>query len=166
MFKNLDDYVRQGVPLAIDECDQALNSREAQVAVVAVLVAAAHSNSEFNAEELSRLMGTVFREFELRETDGAELLELAEFMLRDQGRLRKFLELLSSKLPSGQCEYLMALVWKVLIADGRLDKCEAVFAAEVRRALGLTLEQGVRAQQLAQQMTAQVLLDATAKFSE
>jgi uncharacterized tellurite resistance protein B-like protein len=150
MFNNLTQFLKDGVSLERSQ-DNKVSSRELQIATVAVLAEAARANSELQHIELVRVLGTLFREFGLSDHDGMELLEIAEFLRKEHGRCDEFFSALNHNFSVQQREHVLCLVWRVLLADGRLDTQEASFAAGLRKLLGLSPEQAVRAQRLAQE---------------
>lgn len=71
-------------------------------------------------------------------------------MLRENAsRMNSFIDSVRTHFTLDQRIKLMSLIWRVLIADGKADSVEATFAASLRKKLDLSLEQALRAQQLA-----------------
>lgn len=124
-------------------------SEELRVAVVAILLRGAQVSHGHQSEELNKIMNAIFLEFGLSELQGGELLEVAQFLNNEPQQQERFVELAHSHYSREQREHLLSLAWAVLGADGIAEREESCFAAQLRVKLGLSLEQAVRAQQLA-----------------
>ena len=131
-----------------EDIDEVATSRSLQVATVALLSEAARTSDGINGDELARVMGALFREFGLTDPEGAELLEIAELLLKEPDRHDKVIAEIKEKFSPVQREHILSLVWRVIKADGIATKDETKFAADLRKSLDLTLEQALRAQQL------------------
>jgi uncharacterized tellurite resistance protein B-like protein len=147
MFKNLEDFLSGKASLETDASGQP-TSKELQVATVTLLAEAARSSGQISAAELSKTLGSLFREFGLSDHDGAELLEISDFVTKEKGRVEQFIAALNKNFDVDQRQKVLSLVWRVLTADGEVDKYEGRFAADLRKSLNLTLEQAMRAQEL------------------
>jgi uncharacterized tellurite resistance protein B-like protein len=150
MFKNLSEFLESGQKLEI-ELEGNPSEEELQIATLAMLVTVSHSHEEMSGAELHRICTAMFSEFGLTESETGHRLEVVELLNREEDRLQEFITTINKHLDADQKQRVMALAWRVIMADGEADYEEATVAAELRRALGLTLEQAVRAQKLAQE---------------
>jgi uncharacterized tellurite resistance protein B-like protein len=121
-----------------------------QVATIALLLEMAKVNNQIEKTEIDSLVRSVSFAFDILDEQTGELLEIATFMLKTPGNLDKFVELIATRFNLDQKQRVMGMVWKVISADGVADKYETSFAAHLRTRLGLSLEQAVRARQLAE----------------
>lgn len=149
MFKNIKDYFQNNASLEIDAHEKA-NQRDLLVACMALLVSMAHADSDFETSELNSIATEMFAEFGVSEHESAELLEIAEFLIKDGSQIDSFLKIVNEKLDTQQKELLLSMLWRVIIADGQAEKLEADGAAAIRVKLGMTMEQAVRARQMAE----------------
>ena len=129
--------------------EQFESNREVQVAAITLLVEAGLSNGSYGDSELGRAVDFSKSEFCLTDAETGELLEIIRILRFDHDKFDGLLAVLKQRLSKDQLIQLLSVVWKILLADGKIDASESEFAATVRRKLGLTLEQAVRAQQMA-----------------
>ena len=149
MFGNFDGFLRGEGKIDVDK-DGAPTSKELKVAVLAVLVEMAHKDSKFDADELTRITQVFFKEYDLLAHETAELCEIVDFLRRNGKLLSEYLSTINQHFSPEQKISILAMAWKIVMADGQAEKFEAIFAAELRTSLGLTLEQAVRARQMAE----------------
>ena len=149
MFANLHQFLSGKANLAVDGGQQPC-SRELQVAVAALLLEMAKSDADFSAEELNRIVTIMFTEMETAEQETAQIIEMLEFMKRDGGRLERFIQAINDNFSSEQRQMVLALIWRMVNADGRIQSFETTLAVDLRKRLGLTLEQAVFARQMAE----------------
>lgn len=149
MFENLREFLSGNEGLKIDRQGQ-LNQREVVVATVFLLASIAHSDHDFEAAELNSIVTQMFREFDLPEHETGEIVEVVDFLIRDGSKIESFIEIVRKHLDSEQKQVVLAMVWKLLNADGTAERQEAELAADLRAKLGLSLEQAVRARQMAE----------------
>lgn len=144
MFKDLDEMLKTQAPLQVDGDQDSL-----KVAVVAFLVEACMSNQQFRDEELQKAVDLTTTEFGLASGEAGHLLEIVRVLRMETDKATKLLELVRDRLSEDQRIKLLSMVWKIVLADGVVDQLESEFAAKFRRDLGLSMEQAVLAQQLA-----------------
>ena len=149
MFKNLSEFFAGEVSLKIDANGEPTR-RDLIVSAVVVLNGLAHADNDFETEELNSIMNQMFAEFELSQNEGAEILAIAQFLQRDQSKIDQFIDTLNANFTIEQKQLILAMAWKLIIADGVVEKFESELAVELRGKLGLSLEQAVRARQMAE----------------
>ncbi|MBX7136382.1 MAG: TerB family tellurite resistance protein [Oligoflexia bacterium] len=147
MFENYREFFNGLAPLKIDE---SASERDIQVSICVLLAGLAHTDKNFAANELNSMIVQLFSEFGLSETDSAELVELSQFLLKDGSRINQYVEKLRAGLNEDQRQIIMAMVWRLAIADGKIDQVESAYAAKLRADLGLSMEQAVRARKMAE----------------
>ena len=149
MFCNLKEYIFSGAALRVDDSGRP-SDRELQVATIALLAEMAHSDKGVGPQELDAIFAAAAKAFGVEGEEAGELVEIADFLRAEKKCLDDFVAAINKNFNQSQKEQLLGLVWKVLSADKKFEKVETVFAAELRKRLGLTLEQAVRARQLAE----------------
>ena len=105
-----------------------------QVAAAALLVTAARLDSNFAEAERRRIEQLVAERFGLNATETAELIAMAETEAAQSSQLFGFTRVIMAKFDSAQRLELLAMLWEVIYADGRVDDLEA---ALMRRLVGL-----------------------------
>jgi uncharacterized tellurite resistance protein B-like protein len=146
MYNRLRDLLMSESPL-----DQLESFREIQVAAITLLVEAGLSNGAYGDSELGRAVDFSKSEFCLSDAESGELLEIVRVLRFNPNKTDDLMEVLKKNLSKDQLIQLLSVVWKILLADGKIDAPESEYAAKVRKKLGLTMEQAVLAQQLANQ---------------
>lgn len=150
MFTNIREFFCEHASLKVDASNEP-TAHDKHVALVVLLCSVAYSDSAISPEELGSIFKSMAQALGLEGAEAGEILEIADFIRRDQGeRLDEFIEAVNAHFETLQREHLLGLAWRVISADGSASRIETAFAAGLRKKLGLTLEQAVRARQLAE----------------
>lgn len=149
MFRNLQDFIKQGSALMPDDSGK-VTEKELLISVVVMLLEMARSDGHASPKEILHLVAVVGKTFEVEESTVRELVDIAEHLMANSARLDGYITAINVNFSPVQREELLGGVWRVLAADGKADKAETSFAVELRKKLDLTLEQAVRARQLAE----------------
>jgi uncharacterized tellurite resistance protein B-like protein len=144
MYTRLKDLIAADSPL-----DRFESNREIQIAAITLMVEASLSNGAYGDFELGRAVDFSRSEFCLTDAETGELLEIIKILRLNPEKTDDLLALLKQNLNTDQLIQLLSVVWKILLADGKIDGQESEYAASVRRKLGLTMEQAILAQQMA-----------------
>ncbi|WKZ57165.1 MAG: TerB family tellurite resistance protein [Bdellovibrionota bacterium] len=144
MFRDLRAFVR-GRP-AIN--GKRPSAQELQVACIAVLLHVARIDRECGSNEIRQLVAALNREFRISDVEAGELIEVAELLLKEPGKLDEFSTLLRESLTVEEKQTLLAYAWKIVESDGNIGFQEASLATQLRKDLNLTLEQAMAARQL------------------
>jgi uncharacterized tellurite resistance protein B-like protein len=145
MYTKLKELLETNSSLTEFECD-----REIQIAAITILVDVGISNGKYTDVELGRAVDFSKSEFCLTDVEAGELLEIVRVLRTESEKVDKLIYLLRDSLTKEQTIKLLSIVWKIILADGHIDAMESEYAASIRRKLGLSLEQAVLAQQMAQ----------------
>ena len=108
-----------------------------QVAVIALLTKMAYVDGAHDVREYQETIRLAVREFALIDAQAGELRAIAEFLLRDRKQLEEFIDQINEHFDLTQREHIAKLVWKIALADGRIDKIEIKFNEYVRSRLEL-----------------------------
>lgn len=108
-----------------------------QVAACALLIEMAKTDNEFSDEEEERILSILKKEFALSNEMSDELIELANEELRASLDLWQFTNLINSNYSVDEKIRLMELIWKVVYADGKLDKHEDYLVKKLATLLNL-----------------------------
>ena len=108
-----------------------------QVAASALLVEMAKVDDEFSEEEGERIISLLKKEFGLTDEIALELVEMAELELKASVDLWQFTSLINTNYSPDEKIKLMELVWRVIYADGKLDKHEDYLVKKIARLLNL-----------------------------
>lgn len=108
-----------------------------KIAVVALLWEMAHVDGSLDPSEFVEIIDLVDDEFDLRNYQTAALMEIVDFLRRQNTELNVFFKEVNDNFSVLQKERLFDLVWKVAQADGRIDAHEKAFAELLKQKLGL-----------------------------
>lgn len=137
-----------------------------QVAIIAVLLEAAHANGEVKSEELARVSTAIFSHLGLSDERIGHLIEVGEILRKDPEKRASLLSEVGENFSLAQRQELLSVVWRILIIDGEVDGDEALVAVEIRKALALSVEAAVAARIRAEQTEAALLVQSLKKVSE
>ncbi len=147
MFQNLDLFLRGASTLEVDISGQ-LSERELQICAAALLLQMAHVDENLTNGEIDVMVQTMDKQFVLQGNVAGDLLEVADFLRKDSNKLNELLRMVNDRFGASQKETIVAMLWKLMNADGSINYFEAHLAAEISSKLGLSVEQVKRAQAL------------------
>lgn len=150
MFDNTRAFFSGEGSLQIDRTG-APSNHDLHLAVIALLVSIGKVDTQFSSAELDKIASIAATQLHLTEAETGSLLEVADFMMKENAsRVSEFIAAIRENFDDVQRMRLLGMVWKVIVADGILTEEEPQVAMAIRKSLDLTLEQAVRAQQMAQ----------------
>lgn len=120
------------------------------VAVVVLLVEMAGSDHEIDPNEAEAICSSVSEQFQMEEDEVPELVQIAISSRNEEGKIDNFVGLINEAFNDSQKQKLLAMVWKVVLADGVVDKFEERFAKQIEKRFRLSEDQGKRAKQMAE----------------
>ncbi len=123
---------------AIKEEDRA---ERIQVATCALLLEVANSDDEFSDIERDNIVQILERDFELSDEYAKELMELSDKEREESIDLWQFTNLVNEHYSIEEKIKIIEMVWKVIYADGKLDKYEDHLAHKLSNLLKLTHKQ-------------------------
>ena len=132
MFKSIQSFFDNRIETG--EQDEA---RRLQIATCALLLEAAHADSEFSAEERSTIADRVARRFELDPADTADLMDLAEQQLAKSDDLYQFARLINDSFTHPRKLAIVELLWEVVYADQVLEAHEDALMHKLAKLLGV-----------------------------
>jgi len=132
LIKNVLANNRGNITRSAEESEE-----RTRVAACVLLLETAHADNECTAEELSHVMEVMKNDFAISQEHAEELIELA-YRKRDQAvDLWQFTNQLNQQLSRQEKLGVMEAVWRIIHADGRLEKHEDYFAHKLARLLRL-----------------------------
>ena len=108
-----------------------------RVATVALLLEVAYGDQPYLREERRAILRGIKREFDVDERDAALLMESAELARPPRKTLQELTDLVRQRYDDAQRQRVLALVWKVVDADGCFAEYEQTFTEYVTGALAL-----------------------------
>ena len=112
-----------------------------QVATCALLLEVANSDDEFSEIERENIVRILEEDFRLSDEYAKELIDLAEKARKERIDLWGFTHLINENYSLEEKIKVIELVWKVIYADGKLDKYEDHLAHKLAKLLKLEHKQ-------------------------
>ena len=151
MLKNFDGFLRSDeTTLKVDKDGQP-TPRDLKIAIVVLLLDVAHHDGSFSPEEVRELVRAMNQAFEMSDIEVADILEVAEILHKNNEKVKQFISAINEHFDDGQRQVILAMLWKLVKADGKIEKIEQQHAIKLRTLLGLSLEQATRAVQMVDQ---------------
>lgn len=148
MFDKLKDFFTGGATLEVNK-DGAPTPRDLQIATAVLLLETAGVDEDFAPEEVQTCFRTMEKQFQISDTETLAIMETAEKAREEQGRIDEFVLAINSHFGDKQRQIVLAMVWKVVMADQLVERYEQRFAEQLRQRLRLTEEQAEEAKALA-----------------
>ena len=149
MLERIKEFFMGDTSIAIDKNLKPTDG-DLQVATCILLLRMAAADEEIAQEELSTIVADLERQFDLPQDQIDQILEVSESLNWQSERVDEFIQLINSKFEEEQRRLVLAMVWKVVIADGKVDAFEKKFASELAVQLQLDDKQALRAKEMAQ----------------
>ena len=112
-----------------------------QVATCALLLEVANSDDEFSDSERNNIIQILEKDFKLSDEYAKELMELSDKKREESIDLWHFTNLINEHYSIEEKIKIIEMVWKVIYADGKLDKHEDHLAHKLSNLLKLTHKQ-------------------------
>jgi len=109
----------------------------------------AGADNDFAPEENQTCFRSLEKLFDISDTKALEILEEAEKIRNDKEQINELVQGLNTHFSEDQRCIILALVWKVVVADQQIEKHELRLANQIRVRLQLSEEQNEAARQLA-----------------
>ena len=119
LFARVVDSLSNADPESAQDRDAAL-----RLATAILMVDVAQADSVFEESEFERVLQLVENHFGLSAEEAAALVNEAGDRAEDLVSVHEFTQLLHEHLDDSEKAQVVALLWKIAYADGRLDKYE------------------------------------------
>lgn len=148
MKKRIVDILRERTrsSFSVDEPDSTFDSL---LAACVLLLELASVDGTFSDEERKRILAIFRDEYQLYVGDVEEMMNLAEEVMRDAPDDREFTKTINEHYSLPEKLFLVELLWRIVYADGAVDKKEQALVDRVARQLDIPKREVVRASQRA-----------------
>ena len=126
------------------------SSDELNIAVVALLTSVSINTCQTSREEINVLIEQVSNTFRLTKDEASDLINLVLPLSINEQKMHEFVNILNQKFNIDQKQMVLAMIWRLIEADGKTCDIESSTARDVRNRLNLSFEQAVRARQIAE----------------
>lgn len=132
--------------MALPQAEKAPSAERAiQIATCAVLLEAALADNELSKEELDHIHDALGHLYGIERSDIEELVEITRRESKEAIDIWQFTNLINQNYDTEQKMLLMEHVWRVVLADGTIDKFEDYIARKLRPLLRLDHKQWIAA---------------------
>lgn len=115
------------------------------VAAAVLLLEVAHADGEFQAVEESVIESVLKEHFDVADELLSDLLELAEMKRNNSSDLYQFTRDINKAFTQPEKEQIIEAVWRLVYADGRLDRFEEALMRQLGTLIGLSHRQLIEA---------------------
>ena len=137
MLTKIKDFFNNNASLKAGGDSKSRETR-IQIAACALLVEMASIDNEFSETEEQGIIAILEKEFGLADEMAKEVMELAGLELKESVGVWQFTSLINKNYSPDEKIELIELVWKVVYADGHLDKHEDYLVKKLSRMLNLS----------------------------
>ncbi len=117
------------------------NHHDIRVATCALLLEMANIDGEFSDAERENIISILKNDYNLSDEYAAELLESSNKELKQSIDLWQFTNLINQNYSTEEKLRIIEMIWKIVYADGELDKHEDYLAHKLANLLRLTHKQ-------------------------
>jgi uncharacterized tellurite resistance protein B-like protein len=152
MLEKIVDFFRGGSKTLVNDSSGKPTDDDVKIACGVLLLEMSGADSDYHAEEAQTIVETMKAQFQITEEDALRLLSIADTLRAggEESKLEELFTTINTNFSDKQRELVYAMLWKVVVADGRVDKFEAKLATQFRFRLQLNDEQFERAKKLAE----------------
>ena len=125
MIKRLFSQVVETIT-STDSTEAGAQNRESalRLATAILMLDVARADDVFDESEFDRALNLIETHFDLTPEEAAQLVNLANEKAEDLISVHEFTQLLHEHLDEDEKAHVIALLWQIAYADGRLDKYE------------------------------------------
>jgi uncharacterized tellurite resistance protein B-like protein len=117
------------------------NAQRIQIATCAILLEIANSDEEFSDIEKENIISVLKKDFQLSDESAGKLIEISDKEREKSTDMWHFTHLINENYSVEDKIKVIETVWKVVYADGKLDKHEDYLVHKLSNLLRLTHKQ-------------------------
>lgn len=154
MFSKIKEFFagKQALTASLNaDKDGAAANRDLHVAAAVLLIEMAGADKGVDQKEAETICAMLAREFSIPDSDIPELVQTAIAARKDKGKIDEFVKAINEHFQVRQRQTLLAMIWKVVLADGKIEKFEERLAVQMRFRFQLSEEQANEARAMAEQ---------------
>jgi uncharacterized tellurite resistance protein B-like protein len=137
MLQRIVDFLMGGEPAAGGADD----TYDTTLAVSALLIEMAAIDGEFSATERNHIIAILKDEYRLAEDDVLRVLEGANAEVRSSTDYWRFTNMINENYTLEEKVRIVELLWKIIYADGTVEKHEDYLVRKLARLLGVPHDQ-------------------------
>jgi len=148
MFEKIKGLFDKNTSLDIDANGEATNE-DLQIATAVLLLEMAGRDEDYAQEEIKSIADALKRQFNSSHEEILNLLEKADSLRGEQKKIDSFISLINQHFSVLQKRTILAMLWRVVVADGQVDTFEERFTTQLKFRLKLSDEDVTEAQKMA-----------------
>ncbi len=149
MFKKLREYFQNDITtLDVDKSGNP-TPKDLQVATVVMLVEMASADNDIAEEEAEQICLSVAAHFGVDQDEVPELVQIAISSRQESNKIDDFVSTINDNFNETQRLQILAMVWRVVLADGKVDKFEERFLVQLKTRFKLSSESLEEARKIA-----------------
>jgi uncharacterized tellurite resistance protein B-like protein len=137
MIKRLGDLIDRLSIADADRTEVGAREGDLRIATAVLLMAVAQTDMQLDQSEIDRMVGLLGAHFDLTADEARTLVEIAEQRAEALVSLQTFTRQLHEQLSDAEKRHVVEMLWRVVIADGVVDRYEAHLANKIARLLYL-----------------------------
>lgn len=151
LFKNdtAGDQKNAPVSLGTDKSGNPIDE-DLIIATTVILVELAGADQDIAPEEAVEICNMIEEQFSVKTDRIPQLVEMAIGLRKKKGKIDEFIQEINEKFDQRQKLVVLAMIWKVVIADGEIDKFEQRFATQMKFRFELSDEEAHTARCMAE----------------
>lgn len=149
MLRKIKEFFKGEASLEVSKTGQPTD-REVQIACAVLLLEMAGADNDYSPAEVEMTLSSMQQQFKFTHEVATELLEIADGLRKQHDKIDQFVKLVDDNYNDKQRELILAMVWKVVIADGTVENFEQRFATQMKFRLKLDDEAAARARKMAE----------------
>ena len=149
MLGKIKEFFKGAETLEVDKNGQP-SDREIQIACAVLLLEMAGADNDYSPAEVEMCLTSIQQQFKLSREAATEPLEIADGLRKQNNKVDEFVKIINENYNDKQRTRILAMVWKVVIADGAVEKFELRFATQMKFRLKLDDAAADRARKMAE----------------
>ena len=139
MLENLKDFIKGDTSLRVNKGGEP-SSKDLQVATGVLLLEMAGADQDYAPEEVRTIFSTMEKQFNISDSETLDILESADQMRQQEGKFDEFVNVINENFSDKQKMLLLAMIWKVILADELVERFRPHAIRQGRK--GLCLRKG------------------------
>lgn len=121
------------------------------VATAVLLIEMAGQDQDIAREEAEAVCNLMQQQFGIAENDIPELVEIAITARKSKGKINEFVSVVNDRFSEAQRTVVLGMIWKIVLADGKIEQYERNFANQMQQRLKLSDESAKDARKMAEE---------------
>lgn len=124
MINKIKQFFEEKIQYSDETNSEEKSSKRIPIATCALLLEMAHADSDFSDIEEQKIISILQNEFDLSSQDAKDLLSLSDLERKESVDLWQFSNLINSHYSDSEKKKVLETLWRVVYADGKVDKYE------------------------------------------